>query len=189
MPDLIAAADALCLLSDAEALPLSILEAMALGRPVVTTDVGGAAEAVAERQTGLVVAPGDTGAAAAALARLAATPTGRASWASAAGAPARALRRRGDGRRLRAPPRRWPPGDRGCPDVLLLSLGTTLGWRVGGRVLPRPAARAGASGWRPGADGRDRALRRAYPVTDLVEATAARRALRAAIERHDRARS
>jgi glycosyltransferase involved in cell wall biosynthesis len=73
-PDLIAASDALCLLSDAEALPISILEAMALSRPVVTTDVGGTAEAVAHAETGLIVPPGDVGAAAGALARLAVQP-------------------------------------------------------------------------------------------------------------------
>jgi glycosyltransferase involved in cell wall biosynthesis len=74
VPDLIAACDAFALLSEAEALPMSILEAMALGRPVVTTDVGGAAEAVADGETGIVVPPGDTSAAAAALAALAADP-------------------------------------------------------------------------------------------------------------------
>ncbi len=71
VPDLIAACDALCLLSEAEALPISILEAMALGRPVVTTDVGGTSEAVVHEQTGLVVTAAD---APAALARLAARP-------------------------------------------------------------------------------------------------------------------
>jgi glycosyltransferase involved in cell wall biosynthesis len=74
VPDLLAACDAFCLLSEAEALPMSILEAMALSLPVVTTDVGGTVEAVAHAQTGLVVPPRDTGAAAAALARLAAQP-------------------------------------------------------------------------------------------------------------------
>jgi glycosyltransferase involved in cell wall biosynthesis len=73
-PDLMAACDAVALLSEAEALPMSILEAMALGRPVVTSDVGGAAEAVADGETGMVVPPGDTAAAAAALAALAADP-------------------------------------------------------------------------------------------------------------------
>jgi glycosyltransferase involved in cell wall biosynthesis len=74
VPDLLAACDAFCLLSEAEALPMSILEAMALERPVVTTDVGGTGEAVAHARTGLLVASRDTGAAAAALTRLAAQP-------------------------------------------------------------------------------------------------------------------
>ena len=71
VPDLMAASEAVCLLSEAEALPNSILEAMALGRPVVTTDVGGTAEAVAHAETGLVV---EAAGAAGALARLAAQP-------------------------------------------------------------------------------------------------------------------
>jgi glycosyltransferase involved in cell wall biosynthesis len=74
VPDLMAACDAVGLLSEAEALPMSILEAMALGRPVVTSDVGGAGEAVVDGETGIVVPPGDTQAAATALARLAADP-------------------------------------------------------------------------------------------------------------------
>jgi glycosyltransferase involved in cell wall biosynthesis len=74
VPDLMVACDAVALLSEAEALPMSILEAMALARPVVTSDVGGAGEAVVHGETGLVVAPGDTAAAAAALAKLAADP-------------------------------------------------------------------------------------------------------------------
>jgi glycosyltransferase involved in cell wall biosynthesis len=72
--ELMAACDAVALLSDAEALPMSILEAMALGRPVVTSDVGGAAEPVVNGETGLVVPPGDVAAAAGALANLAADP-------------------------------------------------------------------------------------------------------------------
>jgi glycosyltransferase involved in cell wall biosynthesis len=74
VPDLIAACDAAALLSEAEALPMSILEAMALARPVVTSDVGGAGEAVSDGETGIVVPPGDVAAAAAALAALAADP-------------------------------------------------------------------------------------------------------------------
>jgi glycosyltransferase involved in cell wall biosynthesis len=89
VPDLIAASDALCLLSEAEALPISILEAMALARPVVTTDVGGTSEAVAHEQTGLVVAPRDAAGAAAALARLAARPE----WARELGENGRARQR------------------------------------------------------------------------------------------------
>jgi hypothetical protein len=67
-------------------------------------------------------------------------------------------------------------------DILLLSLGTTLGWRAADAVFVDQLRRAGASvvatTVRIGASGR---LRRAYPVTDLVEAFAARRALRAAL--------
>jgi glycosyltransferase involved in cell wall biosynthesis len=74
VPDLLAASDAFCLLSEAEALPLSILEAMAQARPVVATGVGGTAEAVAHAQTGLIVPPRDVSAAAGALARLGAQP-------------------------------------------------------------------------------------------------------------------
>jgi glycosyltransferase involved in cell wall biosynthesis len=74
VPDLIAACDAVALLSHAEALPMSILEAMALARPVVTSDVGGAGEAVIDRETGMVVRAGDPGAAAGAVAALAADP-------------------------------------------------------------------------------------------------------------------
>jgi glycosyltransferase involved in cell wall biosynthesis len=74
VPDLLAACDAFALLSEAEALPMSIVEAMALGRPVVTSDVGGTPEAVADGVTGVVVPPRDNAAAADALARLAAEP-------------------------------------------------------------------------------------------------------------------
>jgi glycosyltransferase involved in cell wall biosynthesis len=74
VPDLMAACDAVALLSKAEALPMSILEAMALGRPVVTSDVGGTGEAVEDGETGIVVPVGDTHGAAAALATLAGDP-------------------------------------------------------------------------------------------------------------------
>ena len=57
--ELIRAADALCLPSEAEALPMSILEAMALERPVVATDVGGTAEQVVDGETGYLVGAGD----------------------------------------------------------------------------------------------------------------------------------
>jgi Glycosyl transferases group 1 len=77
------------------------------------------------------------------------------------------------------------PWDGGRPDVLLLSLGTTLGWRAADAVFVEQLRSAGgtvaAATVRMGATAR---LRRAYPVTDLVEALAARRALRAAVRRH-----
>jgi glycosyltransferase involved in cell wall biosynthesis len=74
VPDLIQASDAVCLTSDAEALPLSLLEAMALGRPVVATDVGGVRDAVVEGETGFVVKSGDVTGFAAAVTKLAADP-------------------------------------------------------------------------------------------------------------------
>jgi glycosyltransferase involved in cell wall biosynthesis len=69
---LVAAADAVCLPSEAEALPMSILEAMALARPVVATDVGGTRDLVLDGETGHLVPPGDGQAVRRALLRLAA---------------------------------------------------------------------------------------------------------------------
>ena len=54
--------------------PLKPIEAMALGRPVVASDLPALAEVVAKPATGLVAAPGDPVALAAALHRLAADP-------------------------------------------------------------------------------------------------------------------
>lgn len=69
-------------------------------------------------------------------------------------------------------------------DVLLLSLGTTIGLRAGDDALAELMREAGVSVQVArvpiGAAG---ALRRAYPVIDLVEAAAARRALAAALAR------
>jgi glycosyltransferase involved in cell wall biosynthesis len=73
-PDLMAAADAVCLASDAEGVPMAILEAMALGRPVVATDVGGVSEAVESGVTGLLVPTNDEAALAAAFLELVADP-------------------------------------------------------------------------------------------------------------------
>jgi glycosyltransferase involved in cell wall biosynthesis len=72
VPDLMAAADGVCLTSEAEALPMALLEAMALARPVVATRVGGTPEAVLHGETGLLVEPGDEPGLAAALVELAA---------------------------------------------------------------------------------------------------------------------
>ncbi|MGZ8635202.1 MAG: glycosyltransferase family 4 protein [Solirubrobacteraceae bacterium] len=66
--DLLAAADVFVLASRSEGAPLSILEAMAAGLPVVASDVGGVAELVADGETGLLVTPGDPAAVASALA-------------------------------------------------------------------------------------------------------------------------
>jgi glycosyltransferase involved in cell wall biosynthesis len=72
--ELIRAADALCLPSEAEALPMSILEAMALGRPVVATNVGGTAEQVVDGETGHLVPAGSAEPVRRALLALAADP-------------------------------------------------------------------------------------------------------------------
>ena len=63
----LAALDAFVLPSAWEALPLSLLEAMSCGLPVVATGVGGTPEAVDDRVTGRIVPHGDTRALAGAL--------------------------------------------------------------------------------------------------------------------------
>ncbi len=75
--DLMGAADAVCLASDVEGLPLTVLEAMSVGRPVVATDVGGLRDAVLRGRTGWLVPAGDADGFADALLELAADP-GRA---------------------------------------------------------------------------------------------------------------
>jgi len=70
VPDLLASADIFVLSSRSEGFPISILEAMATGLPVVAADVGGVAEAVLDGQTGLLVPPSDPKALAEALERL-----------------------------------------------------------------------------------------------------------------------
>jgi len=67
-----------------EGLPKSLLEAAACGRPMVATDVPGCREIVRPGETGLLVPVDDPPALAAALAKLAAAPTLRASYGAAA---------------------------------------------------------------------------------------------------------
>jgi glycosyltransferase involved in cell wall biosynthesis len=59
IPRLLAAMDVFALTSLVEANPISILEAMSVGRPVVATNVGSIHEAVTDGETGFVVPPGD----------------------------------------------------------------------------------------------------------------------------------
>jgi glycosyltransferase involved in cell wall biosynthesis len=75
--DLFDEIDIFALPSRAEGFPLSIVEAMLAGRPVVATDVGSVKEAVVDGTTGLVVPPDDAGALRAALSRLGADPEER----------------------------------------------------------------------------------------------------------------
>jgi glycosyltransferase involved in cell wall biosynthesis len=57
--DLMAASDVVCLSSRAEALPMVVLEAMAVGRPILATDVGGLREVVTA-DVGRLVPPGSS---------------------------------------------------------------------------------------------------------------------------------
>ena len=74
VPAVTAALDVAVLPSYREAQGLSILEAMALSRPVVASAVGGIPEMIDDARTGLLVPPHDPGALAAAIVRLMANP-------------------------------------------------------------------------------------------------------------------
>ena len=67
VPSVTAALDVAVLPSYREAQGLTILEAMALSRPVVASDVGGIPEMIEDRRTGLLVPPHDAEALAAAI--------------------------------------------------------------------------------------------------------------------------
>jgi glycosyltransferase involved in cell wall biosynthesis len=84
VPDIVAACDVVCLTSTAETVPMALLEGMALGKPVVASDVGAVHRVV--DGTGIVAPPRDIDAFADALVRLADDPH----LAAALGATARA---------------------------------------------------------------------------------------------------
>jgi glycosyltransferase involved in cell wall biosynthesis len=71
VPELIGSADLVCLSSSSEALPMTVIEAMAAGRPVLATDVGGTSDLVVDGETGILVAPDDQAAFIGALTELA----------------------------------------------------------------------------------------------------------------------
>ena len=73
--DLIVASDAVCLTSWTEATPIALIEAMALGRPVIAGSVGGVSEIVVDGETGLLVRPLDSASFAFAFHEIAAEPS------------------------------------------------------------------------------------------------------------------
>jgi glycosyltransferase involved in cell wall biosynthesis len=89
--ELLACLDVFVLPSLWEGLPLVLIEAAALGKPIVATDIDGSREIITDGETGLLVPPADPTALTAAILRLLAAP------ALAAGLGARA--------RLAIPPR------------------------------------------------------------------------------------
>jgi glycosyltransferase involved in cell wall biosynthesis len=76
-PDYYRAADLFALSSDFDNSPNVLLEAMACGLPIVTTDVGGVRDFVADPVGGLVVPPRDAGALASAIGRYLVAPEAR----------------------------------------------------------------------------------------------------------------
>lgn len=74
IPAILQASDVLALASLQDPFPWVLLEAMAMERPVVATDVGGVQEAVVNGETGLIVPPADAEAMAAAIGRLFSEP-------------------------------------------------------------------------------------------------------------------
>lgn len=81
---LLASAQAFVLASDHEGFPLSVLEAMRAGLPVVATDLPGIREQLDDGRCGILCQAGDTAALAAALRRLARDATLRARLGAAA---------------------------------------------------------------------------------------------------------
>ncbi len=75
MPRLYAASDIVALTSDNEGTPVSLIESLAAGVPVVSTRVGGVPSVVQDGVTGLLAPPADSGAMAAAICRLLEDPT------------------------------------------------------------------------------------------------------------------
>ena len=83
VPEILPAFDIFALASEREELPISVLEAMAAGLPVVAVQTGGLPEMVAEGETGLLVPARDTAAMGERLRRLAEDPALRARMGAA----------------------------------------------------------------------------------------------------------
>jgi N-acetyl-alpha-D-glucosaminyl L-malate synthase BshA len=82
IPRLLAAADTFLLTSISEGIPLTVIEAMAAGLPVVSTDVGGIGEIVEHNATGYLAPAGDHAALADALVNIVASSDRRARFAT-----------------------------------------------------------------------------------------------------------
>ncbi len=83
VPAILAASDIFVLPSHFEGLPMSVIEAMLSGLPVVATDIRGPREQVVEGETGFLVPPAETGQLAAALQKLAQDPSLRQRFGAA----------------------------------------------------------------------------------------------------------
>ena len=83
-PRVTAAADVFVLPSEHEGLPIALLEAMALGRPVVATNVGGTPEVLQNNETGMLVRSRDPEALASGIVALLDDPSLRGRLGSAA---------------------------------------------------------------------------------------------------------
>ena len=86
VPEILAGSDAFVLASKYEGYPIAVMEALTIGLPVVSTDVGGVPETVAEGVEGFLVPSGDPEALAAALLRMVSDPATRARMGAAAAA-------------------------------------------------------------------------------------------------------
>ena len=109
MLELFRAGDASLLSSSWENFPHTVVEALAVGTPVIATRTGGVAEVLADGENGLVVEPGDVDALAAAIERFFADPELAARLRANAAAVGRRLRSRPCLRAARADPGRRRP--------------------------------------------------------------------------------
>src|SRR5262249_45552460 len=91
IPRLLGASDIVLLTSISEGIPLTLIEGMAAGRPVVSTRVGGVAEVVVDGQTGLLAPGGEFEELAANVVRLAGHPEQRHQMGRAGRARAESL--------------------------------------------------------------------------------------------------
>jgi glycosyltransferase involved in cell wall biosynthesis len=87
--ELLGVLDVFCISSLYEGTPLALFEAMAAGKPIVSTAVDGCREVLTEGETGLLVPAADAASLARALERVLSDPALRAALAAAARAASR----------------------------------------------------------------------------------------------------